>query len=37
MVGLLVLLLSSFSEIVGGKSFSTTVGNWLTSALFEVN
>lgn len=37
MVGLLALLLAKFPDIVAGKSYSTTVGNWLTSALFEVH
>lgn len=36
MAGLLAILLASFSEVIGGTNYSTTIGNWLTSALFEV-
>jgi proton-translocating NADH-quinone oxidoreductase chain L len=37
MVGTLLYLLSYFPEIVAGIVYTTTLGNWVSSGLFEVN
>ena len=37
MVLLLALLLSILPAVARGEIFSTTLGNWLLSGLFEVN
>lgn len=37
MLFLLVTLLFAFPRIVGGETYVSTLGNWLTSSLFEVN
>lgn len=37
MILLLVLLAVAFPAIARGESYSTTVGTWILSDLFEVN
>jgi NADH:ubiquinone oxidoreductase subunit 5 (subunit L)/multisubunit Na+/H+ antiporter MnhA subunit len=37
MIGLLVLTLISLFFVMGGNSYSTTLGSWFISGLFEVN